>query len=89
MVNTVNVRMLDLTVSVAAIVINPSLSCSHSSYCSFGIGHEAGYARKTFLVVKLGSGFHWKTKVRVRKYLAILENPKMFSGHRHRRFLLI
>lgn len=84
MVNAVNVRMLDLTVSVAAIVFNLSLSCSQ-----FGIGHETGYVRKRFLVVKLSSGFLWKTKQRVRKYLAILEIPKMFSGHGHRKFLLI
>lgn len=44
MVNAV--RMLDLTVSVAAIDVNPSLSCCHSSYCSSGVGHEAGYVRE-------------------------------------------
>lgn len=87
MVNAVHVRKFDLTVPVAAILVNPSLSCSHSSYCSFGLGHEAGYVTKRFLVVKLSSGFHWKTKARVRKYLAALENPKMFSGHEHNIFI--
>lgn len=60
-------------------VVNPAPSCSHSSCYNFGFGQEAGCVSKRVLVVKLSSGFYRKTKRRVRKYLAILENPKMWT----------